>query len=77
MDAGWRDHLDALGRFNEWETAHPRPQGDITQALAWLSEALDFARHVGGAFDPARSRSDHGERLRALHLALTRAALRP
>jgi hypothetical protein len=78
MDPAWREHLEALKRFNEWEDGQLRGmRRDYRESLAWMAEAWNLARRT----NPARGSALAGEE-RILHLvslqqALARARLGP
>ncbi len=76
MDPEWREHLEALKRFNAWEAEQLRNQpGDYAAALAWLSEASDLVCRIGSSEDPQARRDRHLQEIFALRAALARANL--
>ena len=78
MDPAWREHLEALSRFNAWEDEQLRGlRENYEDALAWLSEAWELAARYGPPHDATLSRDEHANRLARLTLALERASLRP
>jgi hypothetical protein len=78
MDPAWREHLEALKRFNAWEDEQRRNKPEsYADALAWLSEAWELAARYGPPHDAAQCRDDHAHRLALLRLALERASLQP
>ena len=77
MDPAWREHLEALKRFNEWEAEQLRNRKpDYGRALAWLSDAWDFAGRLGSPEHPEARRERHLGEILALRAALTRADLK-
>lgn len=73
----WRDHLEALSRFNAWEADRLRDQpADFASALAWLSEAWELAERYGRREDPTARRERHLEYLLQLKRSLERGRLR-
>lgn len=78
MDAAWKSHLEALERFNRWETGQLRARSqDLGQALAWLSDAWEVADRYGPREDPNARRERHQRELIELRQALEKARLRP
>src|SRR5262245_26050114 len=78
MDPAWREHLEALERFNQWEAEQLRRQPpDYGGALAWLSEAWELAGRLGSPDPPDTRRRRHLEEILALRTALARAGLAP
>jgi hypothetical protein len=77
MDPAWREHLEALERFNDWEAEQLRNQPrDYRAALEWLSSAWELANRFG-AHEPGGARRDrHMHQLLDLRAALARANLR-
>lgn len=76
MDPVWKEHFDALGRFNCWEQRQLRDRsGDYSSALAWLSEAWELAERHGPPRDPRQRREKHLQDLVRLRDALERARL--
>jgi hypothetical protein len=44
VNADWKDHIDALSRFNRWEAERLRRRPiDFAAAETWLSEAWEIA----------------------------------
>lgn len=77
MDPAWREHLEALKRFNEWEAEQLRSRApDYGGALAWLSDAWELAARLGSPEGPEARRARHLSELLALRAALARANLR-
>jgi hypothetical protein len=77
VDRAWRDHLEALERFNLWETERRRRRpADYARSLEWLSEAWELADRFGSADPVGRSELRIQEVLRLRH-ALERARLNP
>lgn len=77
MDQAWRQHLEALERFNAWEAVQLRNRPpDLGAALAFLTEAWELAERLGTPEDPAVRRERHLGDLLALRAALARADLR-
>jgi hypothetical protein len=78
MAQAWREHIEALKRFNLWEVRQLRDQPpDYVRALAWLSEAWELAAKYAPDRDPARSHEERLHRLLRLRAALERARLSP
>jgi hypothetical protein len=79
MDPAWREHVEALKRFNAWEDAQLRGlREDYSDALAWMAEAWDLARRMNPAgWGPAATRDEHAEHLVRLQNALAKARLSP
>lgn len=77
MDPAWREHVEALTRFNEWEAEQLRNQpSDYRAALVWLADAWELADRFG-AREPTEARRDrHLREILALRAALARADLR-
>ena len=76
MDPAWREHFEALKRFNEWEDAQLRKRPpDLGRALAFVSEAGELAEKFGALEDPVVRRERHLHELLAVRAALTRANL--
>lgn len=76
MDPAWREHLEGLKRFNEWENEQLRNKPpDYASALAWLSEASELVERLGPAADRLASREEHLRDLLAMRAALARASL--
>ena len=77
MDPAWREHLEALRRFNAWEDEQLRNKPpDYASALAWLSEASELVERLGLATDRQTDREEHLQALLAMRAALARANLR-
>jgi hypothetical protein len=77
MDPAWREHFEALKRFNEWEAEQLRNRvPDYGRTLAWLSDAWEFAARLGSPEDPEVRRERHLGEILALRAALTRADLK-
>ena len=77
MDPAWREHLEALKRFNVWEAEQLRNRvPDYGRTLAWLSEAWEFAGRLGSPEEPHVRRDRHLGEILALRAALTRADLK-
>lgn len=78
MEPSWRDHIEALTRFNRWEADQLRGRPpDYGAALAWLSEAWDLADGYRSPEDRIRHREEHVATLLALRRSLERARIRP
>jgi len=78
MDPVWKSHLEALGRFNQWEDEQLRQRpADFGRALAWLSEAWELADRYGAGDDPNLRRERHLREILQVRAALERACLRP
>ena len=78
MAQAWREHIEALKRFNRWEADQlPSRPSDYSRALAWLSEAWELAEKYGPPRDPAHAREEHFQELMHLRMALGRARLTP
>jgi len=79
MDPAWRQHLEALNRFNAWEDAQLRGlREDYASALAWMAEAWDLARRLNPeGWTSAGAGDEHAEQLIRIHKALERARLNP
>ncbi|MEK7330277.1 MAG: hypothetical protein AAB113_05690 [Candidatus Eisenbacteria bacterium] len=78
MNQAWRDHIDALRRFNEWEAEQLRNRPpEYSRALAWLSEAWEFAARYGPAQDPRAHRDQHLRDILQIRRAFERARISP
>ena len=77
MDPAWREHIEALKRFNEWEAEELRNRvPDYGRTLAWLSDDWEFAARLGSPEDPVVRRERHLGEILALRAALARADLK-
>ena len=78
MDPAWREHLEALKRFNAWEADQLRGRpADYGRALEWISEAWELAGRLGTPEAPDVRRERHLRELRDLRTSLARANLTP
>jgi len=78
MDPAWREHLEALKRFNAWEDEQLRGLRErYTDALAWMAEAWDLARRTNPAWCSADRGDEQVQHLARLQAALAKARLRP
>jgi hypothetical protein len=76
MDPVWREHLEALKRFNAWEDEQLRNKApDYAGALAWLAEAWELATQIGSPVDAQARRERHLQEIVALRASLARANL--
>ena len=76
MDPAWREHLEALKRFNAWEDEQLRNKvPDYAGALEWLAEAWDLAARIGSPEDSGVRRERHLREIIALRASLARADL--
>ena len=76
MDPAWREHFEALKRFNEWEAEQLRNQApDFAGALAWLTEAWELVARIGSPDDPQVRRDQHLGEILDLRASLARANL--
>jgi len=76
MDPAWRQHLDALRRFNEWEDQQLRGlREDYAGALAWMAEAWELARRVDPDWCSDARGEEHVRHLVRLQAALEKAHL--
>ena len=76
MDPLWREHFEALARFNAWEAAQRRTeQRSYSDSLRWLSEAWELAARYGAPPEHERHAQERLERTLHLRDALRRARL--
>jgi len=72
----WRDHIEALSRFNAWEIQRHRiDQKTYAERLAWLSEAWELASRYGRPSEPEQHDRERLERWVRLREALGRVQL--
>jgi hypothetical protein len=76
MSTDWREHRDALRRFEAWEAEHAsRQTPDFEAAVAWLSDAAELAaRWDPGWGSPARA-EEHWRELAESQRRLARTRL--
>ena len=78
MDPAWREHLEALKRFNVWEDAQLRGLTETyADALAWMAEAWDLARRTNPDWCSAAAGDEHVRHLVSLQKAFAKAHLNP
>jgi hypothetical protein len=78
MDPAWRDHLEALKRFNAWEDEQLRGlRESYADALAWMAEAWNLAGRTDPAWCSADREDEQVHHLVRLQAALAKAHLRP
>lgn len=78
MDPAWREHFEALQRFNRWEDAQLRGlKESYSDALAWMSEAWEMANRTDPTWLSAAARDEHARDLIRLQQALAKARLSP
>lgn len=78
MDPAWREHFEALKRFNEWEDKQLRAQpADYVAGLAWLAEAEEVVDRLGPPEDRQVVRDRHLHEILEMRAALARAGLEP
>ena len=76
MDPAWREHLEALKRFNEWEDSQLRGlRRDYRESLAWMATAWNLARRTNPAWGSPLGGEEHVLQLVQLQRALARARL--
>ncbi len=76
MDPAWREHLEALKRFNAWEDGQLRGlrQG-YAEALAWMAEAWNLAQRTDPAWCSPAGGEEQVQHLVTLQRALAKACL--
>ena len=78
MDPAWREHLEALGRFNAWEDDQLRGRRrDDRESLDWMAEAWNLARRTNPAWGSPPGGVEHVRSLIQLQEALAKANLIP
>lgn len=77
MDPAWREHLEALKRFNAWEDEQLRGlRENYVDALAWMAEAWRLADRWDPAWGSDARGDEHVGHLVRLRAALGKARLR-
>lgn len=76
MDPAWREHLEALKRFNVWEDGQLRGlRRDYSESLAWMAEAWNLARRTNPAWGSLTGGEERVLNLVRLQRALAKARL--
>ena len=76
MDPAWREHFEALKRFNDWEDEQLRGMHrDYRESLAWMAEAWNLARRTNPAWGSPDGGEEHVMQLVGLQRALAKARL--
>lgn len=77
MDPAWREHFEALKRFNDWEDRQLRGmRRDYRESLAWMAEAWNLARRTNPAWGSLVGEENLHHLVR-LQAALAKAHLEP
>ena len=78
MDPAWREHFEALNRFNTWEDEQLRGfRESYADALAWMAEAWDLARLTYPDWCSGAGGDEQVRHLLKLQAALAKASLSP
>ena len=78
MDPAWREHLEALRRFNAWEDQQIRGlRESYADALAWMADAWELASRTDPGWCSEARGDEQVRHLARLQAALERARLRP